>query len=206
LVSVGTILTLGIVAAVGIAGYAIYSNLGKVGTVVTAGVTKSISDPFGNWLDSVIGGSKNGAGNGAGNGGIPSPLDVLPTATAQLPTGDVGIEQSVAKMLTSRYLPRAQKSAKTILKIFQPKDQPTLIARATVIGEKSATPALTQAQVIVDQARVSVGGRDSLTNKFYQLFTLANKPVYQDNKILPLSKGAVQFYATRGIIAREVYL
>jgi len=204
LVSVGTILTLGIVAAVGIAGYAIYSNLGKVGTVVTAGVTKSVSDPFGNWLDSVIGGSKNGAGNGAGNGGIPSPLDVLPTATAQLPTGDVGILPAEAASLQSKYLPMAQQKAKLILESFAPSSQQKLITAATLIAEKSATPALTQAYSIIDAARVSVGGKEPLTNKFYRLFTLANKPFY--DKVLPLSKEAVQFYATKGVIAREVYL
>jgi len=200
MVSVGTILTLGIVAAVGIAGYAIYSNLGKVGTVVSSGVTKSISDPFGDWLDSVVGGSKNGAGNGAT---VPS-LPGLPTAVAQLPTGDVGITPKEAQSIESKYAGQAQRNAELILKSFAPSSQQQLITQATLIAEKSATPITTQAFSIIDAARVSVGGKEPLTNKFYRLFTLSNKPY--DPRVLPLSKEAVQFYATKGVIAREVYL
>ena len=110
------------------------------------------------------------------------------------------------KMTTiqSKYLPKAQESAKLILASFAPSSQEKLITSATAIAEKSATPALTQAYSIIDAARVSVGGKEPLTNKFYRLFTLANKPYY--DKVLPLSREAVQFYATKGVIAREVYL
>ncbi len=199
MVSVGTILTLGIVAAVGIAGYAIYSNLGKVGTAVSSTVTKSVSDPFSDWLDTVIGPSQNGGGTGGG-GALPS----LPEAQAPTPQETPGITPTQAQKYEAKYLPGAQKSAKLILESFAPSSQAKLITTATAIAEKSATPALTQAYSIVDQARVSVGGAEPLTNKFYRLFTLANKPYY--DKVLPLSREAVQFYATKGVIAREVYL
>jgi len=207
--NVGTILTLGIVAAVGIAGYAIYRNLGKVGTAVTASVTKSVSDPFGNWLDSIGGGATNGAGNGTSA----TPLDptkpafgFLPEAQAPLDTsGLYGIDPKEATALEQKYGPKAQASAQLILKSFAPTSQQQLITTATALAEKSPTPILTQAYSIVDQARVSVGGADPLTNKFYQLFSLANKPLF-GGKILPLSKAAVQSYAGYGIVAREKYL
>jgi len=205
MVSVGTVLTLGIVAAIGIAGYAIYRNLGKVGTVVSSGVTKSISDPFGDWLDSVVGSSENGAGNGAGVPSLPS----LPVATAQLPTGDVGITPAYAASIESKYAAQAQRNAELILKSFAPGSQQQLITQATLLAEKSATPITTQAYSIIDAARVSVGGAEPLTNKFYRLFTLANKPYGAPSvqgKVLPLSREAVQAYAKFGVIAREVYL
>jgi len=208
MVSIGTVLTLGIVAAVGIVGYAVYRNLGKVGSAVSQGVTKSVSDPFGVWLDSVIGVSKNGTGSGTGeilNPELPA-FGFIPPVQAPLDTsGEFGIPPKEADVLTKRYLPRAQASAKLILQSFAPESQQQLITTATALGEKSPTPALTQAYSIVDQARVSVGGKEPLLNKFYQLFTLANKPI-SGGKILPLSKEAVQSYATFGIVAREVYL
>jgi len=208
LVSIGTVLTLGIVAAVGIAGYAVYRNLGKVGSVVSQGVTKSVSDPFGNWLDSVLGSSKNGAGSGTGaplNPNAPA-FGILPPVEAPLDTsGAYGIPPKEATSLEAKYGPKAQASAKLILQSFAPESQQQLIATASALAEKSPTPILTQAYSIVDQARVSVGGKEPLLNKFYQLFTLANKPI-SGGKILPLSKEAVQFYATKGIVAREVYL
>jgi len=209
MVSIGTVLTLGIVAAVGIAGYAVYRNLGKVGAVVSQGVVKSVSDPFGNWLDNVVSGSKNGAGNGTGV----TPLDpnepafgFLPEAQAPLDTsGLYGIDPKEATSLEAKYGPKAQASANLILQSFAPTSQQKLITTATALAEKSPTPILTQAYSIVDQARVSVGGKEPLTNKFYQLFSLANKPLF-GGKILPLSKAAVQSYATFGIVAREKYL
>jgi len=209
MVSIGTVLTLGIVAAVGVVGYAVYRNIGKVGTAVTSSVTKSVSDPFSNWLDNVISGTKNGASSGTGV----TPLDpnapafgFIPEVEAPLSTdATLGITPTQAEKLTKKYLPRAQASAKLILQSFAPTSQEKLITIATALGEKSPTPALTQAYSIVDQARVSVGGKEPLLNKFYQLFTLANKPI-SGGKILPLSKAAVQFYATKGVIAREVYL
>lgn len=208
MVSVGTLLTVGIVAAVGIASYAIYNNLGKVGAVVTAGVTKSVSNPFGDWLDSVIGGSQNGAGSGGG-GGSGGALPGLPVATAQLPTGDVGITESQAASIENKYAKQAQINAQLILKSFAPGAQKQLITAATLLAEQSATPITTQAYSIIDAARVSVGGEDPLLNKFYRLFTLANKPygaLAVQGKILPLSRSAVQAFAKVGVIAREVYL
>ncbi len=205
-----TILTLGIVAAVGIVGYAVYRNLGKVGSVVTTGVTKSISDPFGNWLDNIIGGTTNGAGSGTGGAPPLNPnapaFGLLPEAQAPLDTsGLYGITPKEGTSLEAKYGPKAQASAKLILQSFAPESQQQLISVASALAEKSPTPILTQAYSIVDQARLSVGGKEPLLNKFYQLFTLANKPI-SGGKILPLSKEAVQFYATKGIVAREVYL
>ncbi len=207
---IDAILTLGIVAAVGIVGYAVYRNLGKVGGAVTASVTKSVSDPFGNWLDSVISGTTNGASSGTGGAPPLNPNEpafgLLPEAQAPLDTsGLYGITPKEGTSLEAKYGPKAQASAKLILQSFAPESQQKLISIASALAEKSPTPILTQAYSIVDQARVSVGGLDPLTNKFYQLFTLANKPI-SGGKILPLSKEAVLSYAKFGVVAREVYL
>jgi len=210
MVSVGTILTLGIVAAIGVAGYAVYRNLGKVGSVVSSGVTKSISDPFGNWLDNIIGTSTNGTSGGTGgapplNPNVPA-FGLLPEAQAPLDTsGLYSITPKEGTSLEAKYGPKAQASAQLILKSFAPESQQQLITTATALAEKSPTPILTQAYSIVDQARVSVGGKDPLTNRFYQLFTLANKSLF-GGRILPLSKEAVLSYASKGIVAREKYL
>jgi len=208
LVSVGTILTLGIVAAIGVAGYAVYRNLGKVGGIVSTSIEKSITDPFGNWLDSLSGVSANGGirnKTSVINPNEPA-FGFLPEVQAPSDTsGAYGIPPKEATSLEAKYGPKAQASAELILKSFAPESQQKLITTATALAEKSPTPILTQAYSIVDQARVSVGGLDPLTNKFYQLFTLANKPI-SGGKILPLSKEAVQSYATFGIVAREVYL
>jgi len=203
-----TILTLGIIGAIAIGGYAVYRNLGKVGGVVSTGIQSSVTDPFGEWLDSMSKGSTTNGGSGA-----PAPLDpsqpafgFLPKADAPLST-DAGtaITPTYATSLEKKYLPKAQASAKLILQSFAPTSQEKLITVATSLAEKSPTPALTQAYSIVDQARVSVGGKEPLTNKFYQLFSLANKPLF-GGKILPLSKEAVQYYGKIGIVARENYL
>ena len=203
-----TVLTLGIIGAVAVAGYAVYRNLGKVGGVVSTSIEKSVTDPFGNWLDSL---SKGLTTNG--DSGAPAPLDpsapafgFLPEAQAPLSTdATYAITTSEAQKLEDRYLPRAKQSAIDILKSFNPYSQDILVSQAQQLAEKSPTPNLTLAQSIVDQARVSVGGADPLTNKFFQLFTLANKPLF-GGKILPLSKEAVLSYASKGIVAREKYL
>jgi len=204
MVSIGTVITLGIVGGLAIVGYALYRNASSIGGAFSRGVTQNVTDPFGDYFENLF---KDSTTNG-GTPSVPDPtkpaFGLLPEAVAQKPTGDVGITPKEATWYEKQYLERAQTSARTILASFAPSSQEKLITTATAIAEKSATPLLTQAYSIVDQARVSVGGKEPLTNKFYRLFTLANKPYY--DKVLPLSREAVQFYAKQGVIAREVYL
>ena len=211
LVSIGTVLTLGIVGAVAIAAYGVYSNLGKVSGAITRGVETTVTPAFGNYFDRLFGGAKTNGGTGSST--APLPLNPSEPAFGFLPEAEapgskdatLAITPQEAMTLKSRYLPKAQESAKLILQSFAPTSQEKLITTATKIAEESPTPALTQAYSIIDQARLSVGGLEPLTNKFYQLFTLANKPI-SGGKILPLSKEAVQYYAGVGVVAREVYL
>jgi len=199
-----TLLTVGIIGAVGIIGYALYRNAGKIGTVVSSGVEKTLTDPLSNYLDSLSG----NVATSVGGTSIPDPnkpaFGLLPEAIAQTPTGDVGITPQEGTSIEQKYGPKAQESAKLILQSFAPSSQEKLITSATLIAEQSPTPITTQAYSIIDAARVSVGGAEPLTNKFYRLFTFANKPY--DPRVLPLSREAVQAYAKVGVIAREVYL
>lgn len=212
MVSIGTVLTLGIAGAIAIAAYGVYTNLGKVSGALTRGIETTVTPAFGNYFDKLFGGVKTNGSTSSST--APLPLDpsapafgFLPEAQAPPSTdATLAITQTEAKLLTTKYLPRARESAKTILKSFAPTSQEKLITTATKIALISPTPALTQAYSIVEQARVSVGGADPLTNRFYQLFTLANKPYGEPGKVLPLSKEAVQFYGSIGVVPRETYL
>jgi len=213
MVSIGTVLTLGIVAAVGIIGYGLYRNSAAVGSALSRGTQTNVIDPLGNYFNNLFGGSTNGKAPTKSSAPLPTPLDprepafgFLPEAVAQLPTGDTAISLAEATELSNKYLPKAKAGAELILKSFAVSSQEDLITTATQIAKQSPTPALTQAYSIIEQARVSVGGVEPLTNKFYQLFTLANKPYGEAGKVLPLSKEAVQYYGGLGIVAREVYL
>ena len=54
MVSIGTIISLGLVAAVAAGGYALYRNADKVGGALSRGVETSISNPLGNYLDNLF--------------------------------------------------------------------------------------------------------------------------------------------------------
>jgi len=208
MVSIGTVLTLGIIGAVSIFGYAVYRNADKLGGAVSRGVEKNVTAPFGNYFENLFADTP-GNGNGAS---VPDPtkpaFGLLPEAEAPTP-GQVPLAPQEALAIESKYAAQAQRNAELILKSFAPTSQQKLITAATEIAKQSPTPITTQAYSIIDAARVSVGGAEPLTNKFYRLFTLANKPYgapsIQD-RVLPLSREAVQAYAKVGVIAREVYL
>jgi len=53
MVSLGTFLTLGIIAAIAAGGYAVYANAGKIGGAVSRGVETQLTDPLGNYLDTL---------------------------------------------------------------------------------------------------------------------------------------------------------
>jgi len=205
MVSVGTVISLLAVGAIAAVGYAVYRNLDKIGGAVSRGVETNLTNPFGNYFENLF---RDTAVSASGPPSLPDPtkpaFGLFPEAIAQQPTGDVGITTKEGTSIEAKYGPRAQRNAQLILASFAPSSQQRLITRATKIAEKSATPVTTQAYSIIDAARVSVGGAEPLTNKFYRLFTLANKPYY--DKILPLSREAVQAYAKVGVVAREVYL
>lgn len=53
MVSVGTILTLGIVGAISIGAYAVYRNADKLGGALSRGVEASVTNPLGQWADNL---------------------------------------------------------------------------------------------------------------------------------------------------------
>jgi len=53
MVSVGTILTVGIIGAIAAGGYAVYRNSGKLGSAVSRGVEETLVNPLGRWADSL---------------------------------------------------------------------------------------------------------------------------------------------------------
>jgi len=218
MVSIGTIFTLGAIGAVIAGGFALFANRDKLGGALSRGVEENLTNPLGDYFDSLWTGLNNNVQSLSGGpvqqaqqeaqGSDPTPgiVNPLPEATAQTPTGDTGITPAYATELTDIYLQRAQESAETALAAFSESSQQKLIEQAAEFAKSSPTPELTEAQVITDLIRVSVGGEEPLTNKFYQLFTLANQPYGGSDTVYPLSKEAVLAYSGYGVIAREVYL
>ncbi len=205
MVSIGTVLTLGIIGGAGILGYAVYRNADKVGGALARGVEENITAPIGSYFENLFAGLPTST-----NGTAINPATIInpiPEAAAPEPGLETLIAPEEATAIEEKFAPKAQTRAKMILESFAPSSQDILIREATEIAKGSQTPVTTQAQTIVDKARISVGGEEPLRNKFYRLFTMQNVPAPGfGEKILPLSKQAVQYYAGKGIIAREVYL
>jgi len=68
MVSIGTILTLGIVAAIAAGGYAVYASRQQLGGALSRGVEETLVAPLRNWADSLwssIAGSANGSTSGS---------------------------------------------------------------------------------------------------------------------------------------------
>ena len=53
MVSVGTVFTLGIIGAAAVGGYALFRNADKIGGAFSRGVEKSVTVPFGNYVDNL---------------------------------------------------------------------------------------------------------------------------------------------------------
>lgn len=53
MVSIGTFLSIGIIGAVAIGGYALYRNLDKAGGALSRGVEQSITNPLGNYFENL---------------------------------------------------------------------------------------------------------------------------------------------------------
>jgi len=53
MVSIGTVITLGIIGAASIGAYALYRNADKAGGALSRGVEENISVPLGNWFDNL---------------------------------------------------------------------------------------------------------------------------------------------------------
>lgn len=84
MVSVGTFISLGIIAAVAAGGYAVYRNADKLGGALSRGVETNISNPLGVWFDSLWNGSQI-----VSNGSPINPITIvnpLPPAYGQVPT------------------------------------------------------------------------------------------------------------------------
>lgn len=54
MVSIGTIISIAVAGAIGIAGYVLYSNRDQVGSALSRGVKNSISVPFGNYFNTLF--------------------------------------------------------------------------------------------------------------------------------------------------------
>lgn len=63
MVSIGTIITIGIAGAIAAVGYGAYVNREKIGRAVQRGVTGSVTNPIGNYFDNLFKGSASGTGN-----------------------------------------------------------------------------------------------------------------------------------------------
>jgi len=196
-----TLLTLGAIGAIGVIGYAVYRNAGKVGDLFAQSAQRAVTDPFSNWLDSLLGGS-NGNGNGNGTSTAPPILEeynLLPEAAAPPPgLDDPGPPSAYAAMI-----PGAKKSAEAALRIWNPGSRQQILEKAAALTRQSGSivPELTQYQTIVDLTRVSVGGKEPLTNKFYDFIDTAER------EAIPLSKEAVAWYRdVEKRYVREVYL
>ena len=203
MVSVGTLLSVGLVAAVGIGAYAVYRNADKVGSALSTGFTRSVFDPFGDWLDNLF---KNGNGNGNGNGsGTAPPLledpNLLPEAAAPGPTTDPPLTVSQAEILTTKYLPGATKSASRALEFVNPGSVMRVRELARQAARNLSAPKLAEQFAIVDIIRESVGGAKPATNKYYDFMDTRKE------EAIPLSREAVAYYRdVVGRNVREVYL
>ena len=197
------LLTLGAIGAIGVIGYAVYRNAGKVGEVVTQGVQRSFTDPFGNWLDNLLKGT-NGNGNGSGGDTAPPLLEdpnLLPEAAAPGPTTDPPLPQSEADILTKKYLPGATKSAERALEFVNRGSIMRIRDLARQAARQTAAPELVTQFAIVDIIRESVGGAKPSTNKFYDFMDTRKE------EAIPLSREAVAWYRdVVGRNVREVYL
>jgi len=56
MVSIGTVFSLAAIGAIIAGGYVVYRNFDKIGGAFTGVVEKNLSNPFGDWLDSLSGG------------------------------------------------------------------------------------------------------------------------------------------------------
>ena len=197
------LLTLGAIGAIGVIGYAVYRNAGKVGDLFAQSAQRAVTDPFSNWLDSLLGGS-NGNGNGNGRTTAPPLLEdpnLLPEAAAPPP----GLDPQGPPSAYAALIPGAKKSAAQALSIWNEasgsRKRIQELAEQATIKSGSVVPELTTYQTIVDLTRVSVGGKDPLTNKFYDFIDTAER------EAIPLSREAVAWYRdVEKRYVREVYL
>jgi len=203
MVSIGTIATLGIVAAVGIAGYAVYTNLGKIGGAVSLGVTKSITDPFGIWLDNLF---KTTSTNGVTNtpqdiivqaGGIaPNPMFVDDPNLFNPPCdnpghGSVGhIHKECAPTQTPPHITVTPKpSGGSLISVD--------------LYEGGAPPAPPVDPVYKINGQIV----ESFPEKLYKLLTPGGQCIGTTCvKPIPLSTSEIYQFAIKGQLAHEVYL
>lgn len=74
MVSVGTFLSIGIIGAIAVGGYALYRNADKAGGAVSRGVQTSITNPLGNYFDNLWKNTPTNSNNpSAGTPGVYDP-------------------------------------------------------------------------------------------------------------------------------------
>jgi len=54
MVSIGTVITLGVIAAITAGGYAVYVNSSKIGSALSRGVDQTLVNPLGQWADNLF--------------------------------------------------------------------------------------------------------------------------------------------------------
>jgi len=67
MVSAGTVITLGIIGAVGAAAVGLYAARNQIGGALSRGIEEGISNPFRNYFENLFRGSTNGGGSAGGN-------------------------------------------------------------------------------------------------------------------------------------------
>lgn len=204
-------LSLGVIAGIGVLGYAVYRNLDKIGGAFARGTTQSIIDPFGNFFENLFS-SSNGGTNGNGTGpssiagetvnGVTIPADTTvqkdKTVTSSTPPTAVIPGAAAAKSQTQK----VSDYLTNLFGAFSASAQLQLLQEGAKVPTKTQFPAKEGLTNVINLALKSVGGTDP---KLYQLKTLGGK-VWAGTVPQPLSKQAVSFYATKGIIAHQIYL
>lgn len=138
MVSIGTVLSIGIIAGVGVLGYALYSNAGAIGSALSRGVTKSVTDPIGSYFENLFTGPGS-TSPGPGPGPAPQQIDY------KKQTEEINKKY---QDLYQKQFGQTLKSYEDTLKVYQdtlanlPKDTPAPTVPASFPGEehRSANP------------------------------------------------------------------
>jgi len=197
MVSIGTILTLGIIGAIGVGGYAVYRNLDKIGGALSTGVEKSITDPLGNWLDNLFKDTPSSGVSGSTNtqediivqaGGKVINTEFVDDPTKFNPPGVTNYGYP-----TSPYgIPTSPKVTAT--------PTPTGTAFSVELFEGGAAPLPPTPPVI------KVNG-ETFQQSLFKLLTLGGQCIGTTCvKPIPLSQSEIFSFAKQGQIAHEVYL
>lgn len=126
---IGAVVAIGVIGAIGVLGYVVYANAGKIGGAITRGVTQSITDPIGNFFDSLaIPSASADTGPGPSTvAGETVPLPDSPGTTVTVPSSTRVLEDKTVVSDTPPilHLPPAVKENATVLQKQQAKQNLT---------------------------------------------------------------------------------